>query len=284
MFGGSTPASVATAVDQASAEELFNVVTDEIAEGADEENLTAEDIVRRTDFAGVDFALIKVDSPSSPGNMFTGTGYDINVRNVPGDEEFQGVMGPTQLAYREDAPLDNGYFPKTVQYREYTADPEIVRAKPIATDPDEEERWVAAGGEAGMSRYYGGKSVTSTNEGELDFILETAENIGGLPLVVVVAANSAMVFNEFESEAEAIVLSFGTSDAAFLEIVAGTYCPNGLLPIQMPANMETVETQLEDVPFDMECHVDSDGNTYDFGFGLNWNGVINDARMAKYTK
>jgi beta-glucosidase len=30
--------------------------------------------------------------------------------------------------------------------------------------------------------------------------------------------------------------------------------------------------------------VDADGNTYDFAFGLNWQGVINDARVAKYHK
>jgi beta-glucosidase len=50
----------------------------------------------------------------------------------------------------------------------------------------------------------------------------------------------------------------------------------------MPADMKTVEEQYEDVPRDMNCFVDSDGNTYDFGFGLNWQGVINDQRVAKY--
>ena len=46
----------------------------------------------------------------------------------------------------------------------------------------------------------------------------------------------------------------------------------------------SVETQKEDVPFDMICHVDSEGNTYDFGFGMNWNGIIKDARVEKYKK
>jgi len=32
----------------------------------------------------------------------------------------------------------------------------------------------------------------------------------------------------------------------------------------------------------MQCYFDSDGHTYDFGFGMNWKGVINDARTAKY--
>lgn len=40
----------------------------------------------------------------------------------------------------------------------------------------------------------------------------------------------------------------------------------------------------EDVPFDLECHVDTDGNTYDFAYGLNWSGQIQDERTAAYTK
>jgi beta-glucosidase len=32
----------------------------------------------------------------------------------------------------------------------------------------------------------------------------------------------------------------------------------------------------------MICYTDACGNTYDFAFGLNWEGVINDERVAKY--
>ena len=71
-------------------------------------------------------------------------------------------------------------------------------------------------------------------------------------------------------------------DKAFLEIRTGHVEPSGLLPLQMPANMEVVEAQFEDVPRDMDCHVDSDGNAYDFAFGLNWSGVIKDDRTTKY--
>jgi beta-glucosidase len=52
----------------------------------------------------------------------------------------------------------------------------------------------------------------------------------------------------------------------------------------MPASMRTVEEQKEDVPRDMECHVDSEGHTYDLGFGLGWSGVIDDARTARYAR
>ena len=45
---------------------------------------------------------------------------------------------------------------------------------------------------------------------------------------------------------------------------------------------DAVEAQFEDVPRDMKCYVDADGNTYDFAFGMNWSGVISDSRVAAY--
>ena len=91
-----------------------------------------------------------------------------------------------------------------------------------------------------------------------------------------------MVFSEFESSVDAILVNLGVKNEAVMKIVAGQAEPSGLLPMQMPKDMETVEAQYEDVPRDMECYVDAAGNTYDFGFGLNWSGVIQDARTEKY--
>jgi beta-glucosidase len=93
-----------------------------------------------------------------------------------------------------------------------------------------------------------------------------------------------MIFSEFENKVDAILMTFGgVSDEALCEVIVGKFEPCGLLPVQMPANMDTVEMQYEDVPRDMECHVDSEGNTYDFAFGMNWSGVIQDARTEKYS-
>jgi beta-glucosidase len=50
----------------------------------------------------------------------------------------------------------------------------------------------------------------------------------------------------------------------------------------MPLDMRTVEEQKEDVPRDMTPYTDSEGNSYDFAFGLNWSGIIDDARVARY--
>jgi beta-glucosidase len=71
-------------------------------------------------------------------------------------------------------------------------------------------------------------------------------------------------------------------DQAILDVLTGAAEPSALLPLQMPKDMLTVEKQFEDVPHDMEVYKDSEGNSYDFGFGLNWKGAIKDARTAKY--
>ena len=67
-------------------------------------------------------------------------------------------------------------------------------------------------------------------------------------------------------------------------MVSGKSEPQGLLPVQLPLNMEEVEKHFEDKPLDMRAYVDETGNSYEFGFGLNWNGVIEDERKERYVK
>jgi beta-glucosidase len=93
-----------------------------------------------------------------------------------------------------------------------------------------------------------------------------------------------MIFGEFEKETDAILAAFDVQDQALMDIITGAAEPSGLLPLQMPADMKTVEEQKEDVPFDLVCYTDSIGNAYDFGYGLNWGGVIHDARATQYKK
>ena len=95
-------------------------------------------------------------------------------------------------------------------------------------------------------------------------------------------ATRQRTFSEFEKDANAIIVNFGVQNQAILDILTGVAEPSGLLPYQMPADMKTVEEQSEDIPHDMICYSDEDGHLYDFGFGLNWNGIINDARTRKY--
>jgi beta-glucosidase len=91
-----------------------------------------------------------------------------------------------------------------------------------------------------------------------------------------------MIFSEIEKSASAILVHMGVQDQALMEIITGATEPSALLPFQMPADMLTVEAQFEDVPRDMKPYTDSDGNVYDFAFGLNWKGKIEDERVKNY--
>jgi len=106
--------------------------------------------------------------------------------------------------------------------------------------------------------------------------------MGNKPVIVSLVLSNPFVPAEFEKEAPGIIVSFGVQDQALLDIISGAANPSGLLPIQLPANMKTVEEQKEDVPHDMECYVDSEGNKYDFSFALSFKGVVIDNRTAKY--
>ncbi|MCC8023612.1 MAG: glycoside hydrolase family 3 C-terminal domain-containing protein, partial [Clostridiales bacterium] len=165
----------------------------------------------------------------------------------------------------------SGYVPISLQYRPYTA--AYARETSIAGgDPLEDF----------TNRSYRGKTVMVNNERDLDVFLETKRAMGEKPVIAVLKTAAPMVVHEFEPAADAIVLSFGELYQAVLATLSGENEPSGLLPMQMPAHMRTVEEQCEDTPFDMECHRDAQGNVYDFAFGLNWDGVIEDARTAKY--
>ena len=106
--------------------------------------------------------------------------------------------------------------------------------------------------------------------------------MNGKPVIVSVALSNPMVFGEFENEADAIIAEFGVQIDAQMDIVSGKVEPSGLLPMQMPLNMLEVEKQFEDKPHDMTPYKNAQGHVYDFGFGLNWKGVIKDDRTKKY--
>ena len=62
----------------------------------------------------------------------------------------------------------------------------------------------------------------------------------------------------------------------------GTLCETVGFLIDETKDMLTVEQQFEDVPRDMDPYTDTNGNSYDFSFGLNWSGVIDDERTQAY--
>ena len=116
----------------------------------------------------------------------------------------------------------------------------------------------------------------------METVLKTRKLMGKKPVILAIAAERPMCFHEIEKSADAILIGFEVMNQAFLEIISGKAEPQGLLPMQMPKDMRTVEEQCEDLPFDMKCYKDADGNIYDYAYGLNWSGVIKDWRTEKY--
>ena len=164
-----------------------------------------------------------------------------------------------------------GYVPISLQYDDYTA--KYARKHSIAGgDPKEDF----------TNRSYRGKSITTLNKVEMEVVLETRKAMGKKPVIVAVAAERPMCFHEIEKAADAILIGFEVQNQAFMELISGKAEPQGLLPMQMPKDMRTVEEQCEDLPFDMKCYKDADGNIYDYAYGLNWSGVIKDWRTEKY--
>ncbi|MDQ6903692.1 MAG: glycoside hydrolase family 3 C-terminal domain-containing protein [Bacteroidota bacterium] len=191
-----------------------------------------------------DYAIVFVSNPSG------GAGYDANDRNKGG----------------------TGYVPITLQYEPYTAT--YAREHSIAAgDPVEPTV---------KDRAYRGKRITAANLKDLTTIRETKVAMKGKPVIVIATITKPMIFSEFEKDADAILVDFGVQNQALLDVLTGDYEPSGLLPVQMPADMKTVELQDEDIPHDMICYRDANGHAYDFGYGMNWKGVIHDARTAKY--
>ena len=190
-----------------------------------------------------DFALCLIEEPSS------GFGYS-------SDDAKNG---------------GNGYVPVSLQYEDYTAT--AARSVSIAGgDPMEKT----------ANRSFKGKTVKTYNRDDMVMVRETKKAMGQKPVVVVIETGRPIVLAEIEPSADAILLSFNVQHQALLDIISGKNEPSALLPMQLPADMNAVEEQLEDVPRDMRCYRDADGHSYDFAFGLNWSGVINDERVRNY--
>ncbi len=190
-----------------------------------------------------DAAIVFIDSPRG------GTGYSVE------DAEAGG----------------NGYVPINLQYESY-----------VATHARETSLAGGSPFEGFTNRSYKGKTGITANSGDLKSVQLCRKQMENKPVIVVINVSNPMVMSEVEKNADAVLVHFGVQDQALMDIVSGAAEPTGLLPFQMPATMQTVDEQYEDTPHDMIPYTDSDGNTYDFAYGLNWKGVINDDRVKKY--
>lgn len=234
-------------------------------------------IPKRITPAGLDFfGQPSPEKSDYPVNLEIVKKY-YNVTDDPTKADFAIVFikSPISGGYSsaDRAAGGNGYVPISLQLKDYTA-------------IDAREHSMAAGDPVIdptiTDRTYKGKTSKSNTYPDLQTIFETKQTMNGKPVLVSISITNPMVFGEFEKEVDAIIGEFGVQVDAQLDIISGKVEPSGLLPMQMPLNMSVVEKQYEDKPHDMKPYKDAQGHVYDFGYGLNWKGVIRDARTIKY--
>lgn len=158
---------------------------------------------------------------------------------------------------------DNGYIPISLQYEDYTA-------------ADAREHSIAG------ERSYRGRSARTINKCDMELVHKVRREMGKRPVIVVINMLNPMVMKEIEPYADALVVGFDVQAQAIMDIISGREEPSGLLPFQLPKDMSAVELHCEDKPHDMACHCDTEGNMYDFAFGLDWSGKIYDERVARW--
>ncbi|WP_103061482.1 glycoside hydrolase family 3 N-terminal domain-containing protein [Actinomyces qiguomingii] len=221
-----------------AAQYFGEVVTDEV-EYDSEGRVTG---YTAPDLADVDLVLVGMRSPIN-GTSFSKAGWN---------EE------------------QDSWYPLSLQYGTYTADGDNVRRTSISGD-------VRDDGSRENRSYYGARSQIS-NAADLDAINRAADAVAAsgrdIPVVVALKATNPVVPAEFEARADAIVVGFGVADEALIRVALGLHESNGRLPIQFPADMDTVEANQEDVPGDLTPYTDSAGNAYDYGFGLHLDGTV----------
>ena len=278
MFS-TTPARFSLAIDEDVANKYFDVLTDTVGEPTGKAS---------GGFPGMPAA----DNASSDPV------YQASDAVMPSDEELAQCQyailvvdcptGESSMTVNEDGSVT--CTPASLQYRPYTADGDNVRRESIAGNVIGSANgtvWDKQSGGSKENRSHFGQTTVCGNESDLDRVIEIKGKLApDAKLILVVEATHPMCFHEIEPYADVILMNFqmeqGVNGVALANILTGQTEPSALLPSQQPKDMSEVEGSDEDVPRDMVPYTDSEGNKYDFAFGLNWSGPISDERTKTY--
>jgi len=83
-----------------------------------------------------------------------------------------------------------------------------------------------------------------------------------VPTIATVYMDRPAILTPIRDRTRALIVNFGVSDAALLDVLTGRAKPEGKLPFELPSSMGAVAKQKSDVPHD------SPNPLYRFGFGL----------------
>jgi beta-glucosidase len=106
------------------------------------------------------------------------------------------------------------------------------------------------------------------HHGDLDFKgaakAEILALLNRVPTIVVLYLDRPAVIPEISAAAKGLLVEYGATDAAVLDVVFGKAKPEGKLPVELPSSMEAVRNQKADLPYDSEDPL------YRFGYGLSY--------------
>jgi len=120
--------------------------------------------------------------------------------------------------------------------------------------------WEKREGGSMMESFFRGGRLHYSEE-ELEEILSLIEQ---KPTVVVANLYRPSVLTEINEVCGALMADFDTSDEVLADVLFGKREAKGKLPFELPSSQESVDKQLEDVPYD------SENPLYPFGHGLRF--------------
>ena len=104
--------------------------------------------------------------------------------------------------------------------------------------------------------------------GSLEFSREEkerhAEIFKAIPTIVDVYLDRPAIIPEIAEQAAALLVSYGSSAHALMDVVVGHYPPQGKLPFDLPSSTKAVEESRPDVPYDTKDPL------FKFGHGLSY--------------
>ncbi|MCW8331003.1 glycoside hydrolase family 3 C-terminal domain-containing protein [Photobacterium sp. SDRW27] len=201
---------------------------------------------------GVNKTLPLVSSPDDKVKVYT-MGVDTTIAENAGFDVVSGDYEDREV--RPEIPADTDYAMIRVFVTNDGSDPELIFG---GANPDELSTLDFTGMEAATSW-----SISPS----LNDIQSVMNEIGAEKTILAINFRQPFVLDEESGmkNAGATLATFGVSDAALMDVIAGEFNPQGKLPFALANNAGAIQRQFSDTPGYQE------GDTlYPFGWGLSY--------------